>query len=81
MDKNATAQKIIIQYQDGSSVELDKGIAVHFAPSTEDPDSSVITLEMVSLSGAEVEDFIIAMVDLALRIDAAEKKEARDAQP
>ena len=69
MDKNAEAQKIIIQYADGSSVELDKGIAVHFAPSTEDPDSSVITLEMVSLSGEEVQDFIMAMVDLALRIE------------
>ena len=69
MDKNAEAKKIIIQYSDGSSVELDKGIAVHFAPSTEDPDSSVITLEMVSLSGEEVQDFIMAMVDLALRIE------------
>lgn len=69
MDKNAEAQKIIIQYSDGSSVELDKGIAVHFAPSAEDPDSSVITLEMVSLSGEEIQDFIIAMVDLALRIE------------
>lgn len=69
MDKNAEAKKIIIQYADGSSVELDKGIAVHFAPSTEDPDSSVITLEMVSLSGEEVQDFIMAMVDLALRIE------------
>ena len=28
MDKNAEAKKIIIQYSDGSSVELDKGIAV-----------------------------------------------------
>ena len=69
MDKNAEAKKIIIQYSDGSSVELDKGIAVHFASSTEDPDSSVITLEMVSLSGEEIQDFIIAMVDLALRIE------------
>ena len=69
MDKNAEAKKIIIQYSDGSSVELDKGIAVHFAPSAEDPDSSVITLEMVSLSGEEIQDFIIAMVDLALRIE------------
>jgi hypothetical protein len=69
MDKNAEAKKIIIQYSDGSSVELDKGIAVHFAPSTEDPDSSVITLEMVSLSGEEIQDFIMAMVDLALRIE------------
>ena len=69
MDKNKEAQKVIIQYSDGSSVELDKGIAVHFAPSAEDPDSSVITLEMVSLSGEEVQDFIIAMVDLALRIE------------
>lgn len=69
MDKNAEAKKIIIQYSDGSSVELNKGIAVHFAPSTEDPDSSVITLEMVSLSGEEIQDFIIAMVDLALRIE------------
>ena len=69
MDKNAEAKKIIIQYADGSSVELDKWIAVHFAPSTEDPDSSVITLEMVSLSGEEIQDFIMAMVDLALRIE------------
>lgn len=69
MDKNTEAKKIIIQYSDGSSVELDKGIAVHFAPSAEDPDSSVITLEMVSLSGEEIQDFIIAMVDLALRIE------------
>jgi hypothetical protein len=69
MDKNAEAQKIIIQYSDGSSVELDKGIAVHFAPSEEDPDSSIITLKMVSLSGEEVQDFIIAMVALALRIE------------
>lgn len=76
MDKNREAQKIIVQYSDGSSVELDKGIAVHFAPSEEDPDSSVITIEMVSLSGEEVQDFIHAMLDLWLRIDRAE--EARD---
>ena len=76
MENNKEAKKIIIQYSDGSSVELDKGIAVHFAPSAEDPDCSVITLEMVSLSGAEIQDFIIAMVDLALRIEAG--KEAQD---
>ncbi len=75
MDKNKEAQKIIIQYSDGSSVELDKGIAVHFAPSTEDPDSSVITLEIVSLSGEEIQDFIIAMVDLALRIENRRDRE------
>ena len=75
MDKNKEAQKIIIQYSDGSSVELDKGIAVHFAPSAEDPDSSVITLEMVSLSGEEVQDFIMAMVDLALHIENRRDRE------
>lgn len=75
MDKNKEAQKVIIQYSDGSSVELDKGIAVHFAPSAEDPDSSVITLEMVSLSGEEVQDFIIAMVDLALHIENRRDRE------
>ena len=75
MDKNKEAQKVIIQYSDGSSVELDKGIAVHFAPSAEDPDSSVITLEMVSLSGEEVQDFIMAMVDLALHIENRRDRE------
>ena len=69
MDKTKEAQKIIIQYSDGSQVEMNKGIAVHFAPSEEDPDSNIITLEMVSLSGEEVQDFILAMVDLALRLE------------
>ena len=73
MDKNREAQKIVVQYSDGSSVELDKGIAVHFAQSEEDPDSSVITLEMVSLSGGEFQDFIHAMIDLWLRIGRAEE--------
>ena len=69
MEKSKEAQKIIIQYSDGRQVVMNKGIAVHFAPSEEDPGSNIITLEMVSLSGEEVQDFIIAMVDLALRLE------------
>ena len=62
MNGEAIVQKIAVTYSDGATDELDKGIVVRFE-SGEEPDEQKITLEMLSISRAELLDFVAAIVD------------------
>ena len=68
MNKEREATKITVDYSDGRSLELDKGIVVRFDPCEDDPDSQIVTFDMVSMSGIEVRDFFMTCIDMISRM-------------
>ena len=65
MGEEMAAKKIVVEYSDGTREESDKGIMVTLDPSEENSDELKVMMTMVNVSGAEFQDFILAVIELA----------------
>lgn len=78
MSKNeeATAKRIVVEYEDGTVKELEKGLVFRFE--NEDSDTVNITAEMVSMSGKDLYTVVGAALELGMRLGMFDDKEGAD---
>lgn len=62
-----SATKIVIHYDDGSTKELDKGLAFHFGEVDED-ENMTVTADMVNMGGQDLFLIVSAAVELGMKL-------------
>ena len=65
--KESNARRIVVEYEDGTVKELEKGCVFIFDASNEDTDIH-ITAEMVGMTGSDLYDLVYAAVNLGYKI-------------
>lgn len=62
-----TAKKIVVEYEDGSVKELEKGLVFHLGEVQENGNIE-ITAEMVSMSGKDLYTVVSAALELGMKL-------------
>ena len=76
---DAAAKRIIVEYEDGSVKELEKGLVFRFEDEDEDTDVAHITAELVGMSGRDLYTVVGAAVDLGVKLGMfSDKEDAAD---
>lgn len=66
MNEEKTAVKIAITYDDGSTVELDKGLVFRIADV--DENTSTVTAEMLNMSGRDLYTVVSGAIELGQKL-------------
>lgn len=64
----AAAKRIVVEYEDGTAKELEKGLVFRFEDEDEDTDTAHITAELVGMTGRDLYTVVGAAVDLGVRL-------------
>lgn len=65
--KESNARRIVVEYEDGSARELEKGCVFIFDAGDEDTDTH-ITAEMIGMTGSDLYALVNAAVNLGYKI-------------
>lgn len=76
-EKEATAKRVVVEYEDGSVRELDKGLLFRFENEDEDTDTAIITAELVNMTGRDLYTVVSASVELGVKLGMFSGKEGR----
>lgn len=66
--KTPSAEKIIVQYDDGSTKELTKAVAFHFEPVPGNDNQICVTADMVQVTGKDLAMIVEGVVEMAYRL-------------
>lgn len=66
-EKEAAAKRVVVEYEDGSVKELDKGLVWRFE-GDEDSDQVQITAELVNMTGRDLYTVVEAALELGMRL-------------
>ena len=75
----SVAKHIIVEYEDGTAKELDKGLVFRFEDEDEDTDTAHITAELVGMTGRDLYTVVSAAVELGIKIGMFNDTDAADA--
>lgn len=64
----AAAKRIVVEYEDGTAKELEKGLVFRFEDEDEDTDTAHITAELVGMTGRDLYTVVGAAVDLGVKL-------------
>ena len=68
-DKNeSAASKIIVLYEDGTALELGKGLVFRFEDNEDTPELEHITAELVGMTGRDLYTVVGAAVELGMKL-------------
>lgn len=62
-DKEVSAEKIIVKYEDGTEKEINKGVVI--CDSVNEDLDHTMTMEFVNISGQEFSNLIFAILNMA----------------
>lgn len=68
MEEEKSVDRIIIEYEDGTTKELDCGMAISVSPSVEPEGDVNVTATMVRMKGEDLFNVIYAMVELGIKL-------------
>lgn len=66
-EKEAAAKRVVVEYEDGSVRELDKGLVWRFE-GDEDSDQVQITAELVNMTGRDLYTVVEEALELGMRL-------------